>query len=137
MESLFQSAPLTEARGDAVRTLVDICEDKFQSAPLTEARGDVLIGRRQIPPHRFNPLPSPKRGEIEKLKLDGIMLSFVSIRSPHRSEGRSARPITSEQKVKFQSAPLTEARGDPNKYRLTDFDQQFQSAPLTEAREMA
>ena len=87
----FQSAPLTEARGDRcwyARTIVHI---KFQSAPLTEARGDGAMiyecydlgsGVSIRSPHRsegrskpsrwafdvagFNPLPSPKRGEIHR-----------------------------------------------------------------------
>ena len=38
---LFQSAPLTEARGDAGKSSVLDSIFWFQSAPLTEARGDL------------------------------------------------------------------------------------------------
>ena len=63
----FQSAPLTEARGDrnrADRTLLK-SDDGFQSAPLTEARGDMHQGFEVGPSGYpgFNPLPSPKQGE--------------------------------------------------------------------------
>ena len=40
---MFQSAPLTEARGDALISIVAALKKAsrwFQSAPLTEARGD-------------------------------------------------------------------------------------------------
>ena len=37
---LFQSAPLTEARGDSSFWYRLMPIDRFQSAPLTEARGD-------------------------------------------------------------------------------------------------
>ena len=87
--AMFQSAPLTEARGDAVFRIEAQEADEFQSAPLTEARGDLfgrrLLGRRWS----FNPLPSPKRGEIRAW--------------PARRPSWVRR---------FQSAPLTEARGD-------------------------
>ena len=39
--SRFQSAPLTEARGDRVTRPLIACYFLFQSAPLTEARGDL------------------------------------------------------------------------------------------------
>ena len=89
----------------------------------------VLIG--------FNPLPSPKQGETMPSRVVAAPASPVSIRSPHRSKGRRAtanRPrrflfvsIRSPHRSKgrqesswydssgdeFQSAPLTEARGDP------------------------
>ena len=45
----FQSAPLTEARGDEAVDPVASQRDKFQSAPLTEARGDRLMGFSQLP----------------------------------------------------------------------------------------
>ena len=85
----------------------------FQSAPLTEARGD------QQPPDGsvrldigFNPLPSPKQGEMRR-QFDQRQFDRVSIRSPHRSKGRFTMVLgPPERGLKFQSAPLTEARGD-------------------------
>ena len=65
---MFQSAPLTEARGDVPARRNLKIAGMFQSAPLTEARGDVLVAKSVI------------RG-IE-----------VSIRSPDRSQGRFGRP---------------------------------------------
>ena len=86
---MFQSAPLTEARGDLKDADSNLSIYEFQSAPLTEARGDRAImlfaSARLI---CFNPLPSPKQGET----------SFGLATSPNQD--------------KFQSAPLTEARGD-------------------------
>ena len=38
----------------------------FQSAPLTEARGDKDSSMRFNVPISFNPLPSPKQGETER-----------------------------------------------------------------------
>ena len=60
---VFQSAPLTEARGDGNPCTLVVTLSQFQSAPLTEARGDP-----ETPPPagsciRFNPLPLPKQGE--------------------------------------------------------------------------
>ena len=43
---------------------------------------------RQAVSARFNPLPSPKRGEM-KPRPKPLVSAAVSIRSPHRSEGRS------------------------------------------------
>ena len=131
----------------------------FQSAPLTEARGDPLS--KSWTPHRrcFNPLPSPKQGETHGFEPIDVDLR-VSIRSPHRSKGRLGtlrRPARAHQ---FQSAPLTEARGDPlgvahayvarkqsfnplpspkqgetpDTSAVGPVDTKFQSAPLTEAR---
>ena len=62
---------------------------EFQSAPPTEVRGDMRATRHKI----------------------GCI--YVSIRSPHRSEGRCGKRhrVTWGSK-KFQSAPPTEVRGD-------------------------
>ena len=107
----------------------------FQSAPLTEARGDTQDAMGRLRFHRFNPLPSPKQGETSSSSRYGSQeLSFnplpspkqgetqgepetpgtygVSIRSPHRSKGRPNSSLISALPIKFQSAPLTEARGD-------------------------
>ena len=143
-EGMFQSAPLTEARGDAHQThpspdyirvsirsphrskgrftlvLVDVSASmvsirsphrskgrsslppiiyrlsRFQSAPLTEARGDWNGWQRNRRSDRFNPLPSPKQGEIRQENNLRLARISVSIRSPHRSKGRfSTRPCLS------------------------------------------
>ena len=39
----FQSAPLTEARGDLMGDVDVAANVVFQSAPLTEARGDLAV----------------------------------------------------------------------------------------------
>ena len=41
----------------------------------------------------FNPLPLPKQGEIELEVGDKVRIQGVSIRSPCRSKGRSARVL--------------------------------------------
>ena len=38
--SQFQSAPLTDVRGDDGKTFANISSVMFQSAPLTDVRGD-------------------------------------------------------------------------------------------------
>ena len=67
----------------------------------------------------FNPLPSPKQGETPsdcRAAIGGANYHFVSIRSPHRSKGRrpkaTIRAVQQCSIIWFQSAPLTEARGD-------------------------
>ncbi len=100
-------APLTEARGDILGTDGTTCPNMFQSAPLTEARGDEHDLPNTITPG-FNPLPLPKH-------LNGTLygqLVTVSIRSPYRSKGRHSTGNALEFSTMFQSAPLTEARGD-------------------------
>ncbi len=108
----FQSAPLTEARGD-IRIFTyaqPFCQ--FQSAPLTEARGDLYkpVGdwKRYLVSIR-----SPHRSEGRPVMLIvSPLFPFVSIRSPHRSEGRPNSDFFISPLGEFQSAPLTEARGD-------------------------
>ena len=84
----FQSAPLTEARGDRQWQVDPVTDALFQSAPLTEARGDRIAAGCL---HRH---------------------AHVSIRSPHRSKGRLEIAREWVEVNLFQSAPLTEARGD-------------------------
>ena len=63
MFNLFQSAPLTKARGDGDWETPEWEDNVFQSAPLTKARGDGA-GTPSAPVDPcFNPLPSPKQGE--------------------------------------------------------------------------
>ena len=42
---------------------------KFQSAPLTEARGDAACLVAIAEPWGFNPLPLPKQGEIQGMAV--------------------------------------------------------------------
>ena len=110
-DRLFQSAPLTEARGDkppfpkleqdnGFNPLPspkqgETCDlhrvhpttDRFQSAPLTEARGDLRPAPKKRVGPSFNPLPSPKQGETATGRFPAPS-NRVSIRSPHRSKGR-------------------------------------------------
>ena len=46
--------------------------DLFQSAPLTEARGDLSRRKFRSDFSCFNPLPSPKQGETAILKPEEI-----------------------------------------------------------------
>ena len=130
----------------------------FQSAPLTEARGDkepptlvpVLVG--------FNPLPSPKQGETTELnaiprnvesfqsaplteargdsRSFSIALHSCRFQSAPLTEARGDLPLGLDQinPLQFQSAPLTEARGDSRGLPSSSVSSSFQSAPLTEAR---
>ena len=178
----FQSAPLTEARGDPSTSTVNPpniivsirsphrSKGRHRQAYSLSCRTGVSIRS----PHRskgrprtlgrcaacscFNPLPSPKQGET-RLSSEPSPAISVSIRSPHRSKGRPCEvarrtdnttgfnPLPSPKQGetpastapgnrdnKFQSAPLTEARGDLAKSIEEDTAYAFQSAPLTEAR---
>ena len=162
--------------------VTDASRRRFQSAPLTEARGDTLGESKMIAhlnvsirsPHRskgrragsgrsphafkgFNPLPSPKQGETNSF-CKHIALLYVSIRSPHRSKGRLAgwgfdypsrlsfNPLPSPKQGEtslpgiFSSGGLVSIRSPHrSKGRLLlaacgGCADKFQSAPLTEAR---
>ena len=85
----------------------------FQSAPLTEARGD-LWRRGDRRDFRGVSIRSPHRSKGRLCYCHRAVHVFrVSIRSPHRSKGRQRLKRTRPRRAKFQSAPLTEARGDP------------------------
>ena len=127
----IRSPHRSKGRHDLVRRLGHILP--FQSAPLTEARGDGQPRARSTTIGSFNPLPSQKQGETAG--VEGLLTDIdVSIRSPHRSKGRPSRRIPARATGAFQSAPLTEARGDSNPCIGKRIGDAFQSAPLTEAR---
>ena len=69
---------------------------------------------------------------MRELEEGGIRL--VSIRSPHRSEGRSGCPKRRRRRKEFQSAPPTEVRGDVAIGEDQGNITRFQSAPPTEVR---
>ena len=107
---------------------------EFQSAPLTEARGDRYgpISRTFKP--SFNPLPSPKQGEtVYGRHGHGRRHGFNPLPSPKQGETRGALCLMPTFNL-FQSAPLTEARGDRSPHTSLLLPALFQSAPLTEAR---
>ena len=84
---MFQSAPLTEARGDASSSASTHIGNLFQSAPLTEARGDLPV--EPSPAYRpgFNPLPSPKQGETEhRVVMSQQLGRFNPLPSPKQGE---------------------------------------------------
>ena len=85
--------------------------DMFQSAPLTKARGDMGADAGDQDDSRFNPLPSQKQGETISWGC-GPHTGPVSIRSPHKSKGRLVCTSEPTPLPRFQSAPLTKARGD-------------------------
>ena len=154
----FQSAPPTEARGDCSSDHGTGKTDLFQSAPPTEARGDDGSRCRYQLPFGFNPLPPPRRGEIAALPLlpilpkgfnplppprRGEMLlkdtehlgGSVSIRSPHRGEGRLADKVRDYERwqVSIRSPHRGEGRCSTSGNSGAD-PGRFQSAPPTEAR---
>ncbi len=89
----------------------DTVDRLFQSAPLTEARGDPCVVMFTARGTCFNPLPLPKQGETTWRDSRRFLIT-VSIRSPYRSKGRLAMTGGTMNPDVFQSAPLTEARGD-------------------------
>ena len=103
---MFQSPPLTEARGDVLTVTSTNGVEKFQSPPLTEARGDA----------------APPR--------EGDQGGPVSIPSPDRSQGRREPMVALTLTLSpFQSPPLTEARGDGISRGLELVDSSFNPLP--------
>ena len=84
----------------------------FQSAPLTEARGDKarMNVRRMVA--CFNPLPSPKQGETSIFVCIRAGVNKFQSAPLTEARGDQARNSNSSRIPLFQSAPLTEARGD-------------------------
>ena len=89
----------------------DETETEFQSAPLTKARGDSDETYHTDLIYGFNPLPSQKQGETRP-QGGAVHSLYVSIRSPHKSKGRPVATASAHARMRFQSAPLTKARGD-------------------------
>ena len=110
---VFQSAPLTEARGDTAAAPAPVAWPSFNPLP-SPKQGETSAAASWRSPRRcFNPLPSPKQGETHGGAGAADDGALVSIRSPHRSKGRHPRVGLARGDHPFQSAPLTEARGDP------------------------
>ena len=132
-------------------------KDKFQSAPLTEARGDSTPSAQYGSLQSFNPLPSPKQGETEggELSQYGMHVSIrsphrskgrllpargigqwpqVSIRSPHRSKGRPGQGVRLCEGVRVSIRSPHRSKGRRSQVEPQGVRRKFQSAPLTEAR---
>ena len=69
--------------------------------------------------------------EVEHLKE---LVGEVSIRSPHGCKGRCFRENGFYLYGRFQSAPLTDVRGDVAMLLAMPQNAEFQSAPLTDVR---
>ena len=81
----------------------------------------------------FNPLPSQARGDLHQnpqLRYDRRFQSAPLT----KARGDSPSVMICAPSSLFQSAPLTKARGDPRTQRLSSRAEKFQSAPLTKAR---
>ena len=155
---LFQSAPLTDVRGDTCWHTIHYDDDtvsirsphgckgrlsfdrairapiRFQSAPLTDVRGDSAT-YRGAPRRPMVSIRSPHgcKGRSAVVKF-GFLLVYVSIRSPHGCKGRSGWRRTGMASSMFQSAPLTDVRGDACDFPIPCGPTRFQSAPLTDVR---
>ena len=127
--TMFQSAPLTEARGDSL--LADCCGmgSKFQSAPLTEARGDFAAIGICERTHWFQSAPlTEARGDTATFSKVAKMVS-VSIRSPHRSKGR--RKMASHRSFNFDRFnPLPSPKQGETKLRAPHIKAQTCFNPL-------
>ena len=108
---MFQSAPLTEARGDPPSRCGIHETDCFNPLPSPKQGETSPVANSSFLRCCFNPLPSPKQGETP-CATPSRSFRYVSIRSPHRSKGRPFRTAALSVSEWFQSAPLTEARGD-------------------------
>ena len=110
---MFQSAPLTEARGDLQCSAGPASHRSFNPLP-SPKQGEMRISRVSRMLKCFNPLPSPKQGEMPRPRWsDPGFQSFNPLPSPKQGEitmSRAGRHTASG--YQFQSAPLTEARGD-------------------------
>ena len=102
----------------------------FQSAPLTKARGDHSRAAR---PEReaYVSIRSPHQSKGRRAaSFAGDSVELVSIRSPHQSKGRP--PLNEDPPLVmkwFQSAPLTKARGDKIMGRYQNFSRCFNPLP--------
>ena len=159
IRQLFQSAPLTEARGDPGALPVAICPigvsirsphrskgrqglraqtaqtAQFQSAPLTEARGDSAASCESVKSTTVS-IRSPHRSKGRLIVAGRLIgLGMVSIRSPHRSKGRRREITISVWKLTCFNPLPSPKQGETIKSRnVHTATRAFQSAPLTEAR---
>ena len=101
----------------------------FQSAPLTKARGDAHRRERAQQKQRFNPLPSQKQGETRSIKPSaGSYICFNPL--PSQKQGETDESVSPrEASCWFQSAPLTKARGDLVGYCSEDLFAGFNPLP--------
>ena len=74
---------------------------------------------------------SPHRSEGRSNAIAELEESVyaVSIRSPHRSEGRFQRSVCKVLRLQFQSAPPTEVRGDPTSDQNRAHSRRFNPLP--------
>ena len=134
--STFQSAPLTEARGDRRASRNKDHRLRFNPLPSPKQGETQQEPTQSLSGESFNPLPSPKQGETSP-RLEVASGSVVSIRSPHRSKGRPGITITETTPGQFQSAPLTEARGDRRPRRRARAARCFNPLPSPKQGETA
>ena len=79
----FQSAPLTDVRGDSHDRRTDTDQYPFQSAPLTDVRGDGTVDVYVNGQIKFQSAPlTDVRGDRRR-RLAPCGWPLVSIRSPH------------------------------------------------------
>ena len=107
----------------------------FQSAPLTEARGDVYAPVYASKELQVS-IRSPHRSKGRPASSLAVDSAFIEFQSAPLTEARGdlAGVNAFRASTLFQSAPLTEARGDPSPPLPWPSSAKFQSAPLTEAR---
>ena len=88
----FQSAPLTEARGDPLASVPVARRIKVSIRSPYRSKGrPTAENLPDHPIHSFNPLPLPKQGETQVAESEQHQIR-VSIRSPYRSKGRLGHP---------------------------------------------
>ena len=128
---MFQSAPLTEARGDLGN--LSRCgspSTRFNPLPLPK-QGETFHDDLWHPgDKRFNPLPLPKQGETDPIPEQHTdRLSFNPLPLPKQGETRHPSEAFSvlTKGISFQSAPLTEARGARVEYRHVSIRSPYRS----------
>ena len=111
---MFQSAPLTEARGDLKATRNhELTRTSFQSAPLTEARGDLSNGISPPDRHMFQSAPlTEARGDLDDNLLSSPV-GEVSIRSPYRSKGRPQNSLEASEPQQVSIRSPYRSKGRP------------------------
>ena len=99
----------------------------FQSAPLTKARGDASGQLAKRGYGRFNPLPSPKQGETPSANSNPqCSASFNPLPSPKQGETASGTSTTSRSRACFNPLPSPKQgetrRGEEQELKLVGFN---------------
>ena len=124
----------SQKQGETQRSYSRVaCYASFNPLP-SQKQGETRAAcPHQVGTASFNPLPSQKQGETRRHN-DEARIVVVSIRSPHKSKGRLVETHRGEftRKVSIRSPHKSKGRHHSESGRSSGG--RFQSAPLTKAR---